>query len=104
GCNLDQLRSLAAITTRTKNRVAVSQTDAALTSRKTEFLGELGKFEFPNGFSPGINFTGQRIRFVGNEGIAILQPDRRPGRADGVGPDFIEIAIKLHHLVRLQAR
>ena len=44
------------------------------------------------------------VRTLGDQGIAVLQPRRRPGLLRGVGPDFFEVRIIFYDFVVSQMR
>ena len=78
--HFDELGALAIFAARGEDGVAVGQPGAALRGG-----GELifrwqicVAIEFPDRFALGIDFTGKAVPFVGDQRVAVLQPESGP--------------------------
>lgn len=65
--------------------------------RRNVLLGQL-----PDGLLLGVNFAGEDIVFVGNEGVSVLESDGCPGTLDVIAPDLLEVLVVLDDAVHLE--
>ena len=101
--DFNELRAFAIVAAGGEDGVAVGQPGAGLRRVGEPIcLRQIGVLEFPDRLALGIDFAREAVRFIGDQRVAVLEPEGGPRRADGVAPDFVKILVVFHDVAHAE--